>query len=324
MNGIMIISFFRSKMYQSFILVPLLAAIPLITLFSDQHQELHTYGSPLASLIDTYLQYWPWLGFTFGLILLFIQSLFVSRICERHHLHSVLSNIPSLVILALYAGVTFFYFNLSFLIANTLLMICLDRILFIYNQPSIRGILFVSSASIGLAAILFIEYSLFILIIYVALFFFRKFNLREIIIPVIGFFTPFFYILVLLYRTDSLSEFINYISLNNNSRSINQLVSFTYWGFLLIAVTHGALMSVKTIRQKNQQNILLVALAISLFCQIVLGDFSMAAYSVIVPGSIFLGGYFSELKKKWVSELLFTGYVILLILGYVFFIPGNA
>ncbi len=314
----MLISFFRSKMYHSYILVPVLAAIPLVPIFlADVTNEI-SLGSPLANLIDTFFRGFPILAFVLGMALLMFQSLYVSRICEKHHLHAISSNVPSLIILAFYAGVTYLHFSLTFIIANTLLFVSIDKVLEIYNQTSIRGISYIASACIGIASLLYMEYVLFLFIIYVGQFFFRKFNLREALIPLIGVLTPYFYVLVILYSTDDLPSFLNYFTFWNPLKWTVSLPLAAFWLLISLAIIHAFFISIKTIRQKNHQNIITAALVMALLFQLILRNPLMAGYASLVPGSIIVGAFLVEIKRKWLAELLFSIYLISVIGHHLF------
>jgi hypothetical protein len=142
-------------------------------------------------------------GYTMlGVVLLFIQSLYLKSIASRHKLFPRYTYIPAFVYLLLTSIYpSFSYFNET-MIVNWLLLGAVD-VMFSFTQTSQpRKLIYNAAILFSLAALFQFTFLLYFFLLLVGMTLFRSFNVGEWSVAVMGYLTPFYFLVCILFLAD--------------------------------------------------------------------------------------------------------------------------
>lgn len=138
----------------------------------------------------------------FGIVGLFLQSLYIKNIATRHKLFPRYTYVPAYVYLLL----TTIYRDLSYFgetqVLNWLLLGAVD-IMFSFTQTTQpRKLIYNAAFLLCLAALFQVSLLAFFLLLVVGMVMFRPFNLGEWSVALMGYFTPIYFLLCILFLFD--------------------------------------------------------------------------------------------------------------------------
>jgi len=144
----------------------------------------------------------------------FLAWLFISGgatlfnwVYNRHEFHSGPTFVPALVYSMVFTGIYLTNYNLTFLIAQLFFVVGSNRLLEVFRQKTALDPYFRAGFWFGLSALLFPPYVLLLPTLMVSVLFTRGVNLREYIVPIVGFLFPFAYVWSLQYIVKGNWEF---------------------------------------------------------------------------------------------------------------------
>lgn len=189
--------------------------------------------------------------------------------------------------------------------AGLFLIFSIANFLKIYNQFQIRFLAFIASLLIALASFFYYPAVLVILLLWIGISIVRTFELKVLLISLIGFTLPFLYAYCMDYlgliQFEYASQFFELISLKGqriNDLSFREII-FVFVIFLLV-IQNFTLRSKMVVHQRNQMAflILLALLAITIGA---IYDKS-AWYFAVIPGAVFAAKFYHSIDKKWIIE----------------------
>ena len=188
-------------------------------------------------------------GFLFFFLILFFLVRFINRKNQLSELNSYV-----LLILAILFGIfpkTMEIHNIFY--AHFFLLLSFRRIYSLKTNKNIKEKLFDSGLWVGVATLFYSWSFLFIILVFTAIFIRKKQELRNLIIPIIGYATPLFIIVVYYFMTDNSFVFYQKLILDysfsfNEYTHINRLTLIGLIAFLVIAIS---IVSVKINSLKN-------------------------------------------------------------------------
>jgi len=196
-------------------------------------------------------------------------------------------------------------------------LISLMVMLEIYNQPNVRGFIFLSAVVIGIGVLFYLPITLGLLLLFITLAIFRPFELRNFLVAIVGTLLPLIYYIFFCYFFEMdfpITEF----QFSQNAEPIILENEITFPLFLLVGLFSMARIFIGRskfiVRQRNQ---LLILFCYLLFLA-VLVIFSSAAQIAIftVPLlAVFISYLHKKVKKKWILEA-----IGLLIIGLSFWV----
>ena len=316
----MFIRLFRSGeiIIQAFI--PLVGVILWLPSFFTQPESPVCQPGVLTELFPFLFRESSWVGALSACILAILQALYFNYISSKHELLKKNSSLPGLCYLLMVGASSQQQFLYTSLVANSFILLALQRVLDTYRQEKAYGAIFDSSVLIGIAGLAYPAAFYFFPLIWVSLIVIRPFIWREWVISVLGVFVPVFIVssLLWLYTDYLLMGLLPQLHfhpamdfpLNTATVCIVCVIAITY------LLTFGRLMqglNISSIRAKNNLQVLIwlfVIAAALLFFQpkSSIRDFSF----LLIPISIFSANYFLNAQKLWLAESLF-----LLLLGAV-------
>lgn len=195
--------------------------------------------------------------------------------------------------------------SVSAVITQVSLLLSLQLLLKVYNQPSVIGELFLASMLIGVACLFFYPAVIFLLIVFIAIALFRPFELRNFMISLIGLLLPAFYWFSFDYLlTDSISMTeLQEIRFNIGGLSKLSIPFLLFTLLALISVLRlFAARSKFVVRQRNQLFLCLFFLMATglIFLIVPVGT---ALFVFLGPVSLFFSYLYKKSKRKWTIDL---------------------
>jgi len=212
--------------------------------------------------------------------------------------------------------------NYLFIISNLILLFAFRRIYSLRTNKEIKEKIFDSAFWVGIATLIYPWSFLYILLIYAGVITFNKSTIKNIIIPLIGFFTPIFIYGAFLFAIDELN-YINF-SLNYNYsyvnyNSIQLLLPITLiLGFLLWSIIPTTI-KISTVNNefKTSWSLVLFHLLISLMIGLTAVDKNGSELIfMFFPIAIIFTNYLQMVKEKWFKDVFLYSFLAVTITIY--------
>lgn len=251
----------------------------------------------------------------FALILLIIQSFFIIRLNFKFIFIENKTYLPSVLFLIFASSVYSLQTLHPMLIGNLFLLFAINRAFVIDKKRNALKRYFESGFFLGLGAIFYPNIYIYIFIIWLTLIALRTFNWREWFSSIIGLASPFALYLSLIFLTDNndnvFSKLILIIFSSAKEIPFNEY-SFYILIFLglitFIAIVKGfSIVRIKKINSRKYFNLFFWFLLYTI--TVFLVNPSMGFEIIVpmaIPLSIIYSLYFTEIKTKWISEIIFT------------------
>ncbi len=257
-----------------------------------------------------------------GILILYIQAIFLNKVLVDNDIVPKNSLIPAFVFLVISSASTQYltYSPLSF--AILFLIISIERLFKCYGNTKSYYEILSASLSISLASLFFFPSITFLILIYVMLISFSLTNWRLWIIPIIGILLPYLYVLVYYFLTDQFVENFESFELYWASLDVNALnpliIKHLGHGIVLILFFIAALYYISHIQEKNiiirKKMVLVVFLfLISILLSIFnFGTFDFLFIIFALPLSVFISFYLGDIKIRMFHEYFM--YLIILVI----------
>jgi hypothetical protein len=214
--------------------------------------------------------------------------------------------------------------------AAFLLLLALMRIMDAYRKPGIAFNFFDASLLISIGSLFYANLIWFGLLVIIGIALLRTGNIREIFISILGLITPYILTAGIYYvlgqNLDVLySDIVKNLFGDNPDFSFSKLAIIAIiFSSLLILISIIFLIgqiNSKKIKSRKTFYLLLWGFLVSLIIYFALPSVSVEIVWIIgIPASYFLAHYFVFVKKKIVTEILFSVFLLLIILLQVLFI----
>lgn len=258
----------------------------------------------------------------FAVVNLAGQALFFNRIANDADLFSMKNYLPALSYILFTSLLPEWNYLSASLISNWFLLFSLNGMLKLQSHASPRKIIFNIGFAIACAGMLSLPYLFLLFLLFVALSILRPFKFGEWVIGVLGFLTPFYFLICILFLTDRLPEILNWVPHNIELIShfaTDGLKPFICLGFALLMLVLGlfylnANSEHMLIQVKKRWSIMIAGLIIGLtplFFKEVGGQSlalpSLAFLSLIAANALI------KRKKQWTGRILFYLFLAVLI-----------
>ncbi len=262
------------------------------------------------------------LGFvlqSFSVFLFFTFVVFLANfIIEKNHLTS--TNFYAIFIFVLILGLFPTVFSFSKIsLSHLFILLAVRRIYSIRSKKLLLSKLFDSGFYMGVAFLLYPLSFLYVLLIYVSYFIYKKIIDKNLLLPLIGFLTPVFIVFTYFYVFDKLSVFISLIEININFEILEHFTTSSIIPIMFImGILIIALLKIITKWQsfdgkdKNSTKLIVAHLLISMF--ILLTNNLKIEYTIqfiFFPSAILIGDLLFLVRKNWIKNLLLYSLVIL-------------
>lgn len=305
----------------------IIAFIPLVLIllrFSTfiQPFDVSTEGMlPWCSDIFRFLEHQAVLSHLLSAILITIQAYFLARISDDERLFERTSNLPAFVLALSYSALPEFHVLSPALVANVFLVLALRRILQIYNQASVRALVFRAGFYIGLASLFYKpSAAMYILLVY-QLNTFRTFNWREMVIPLLALLVPLFYLSSWYYLTGEMNVFRDWMFTHVAFLTFSDFQFWSWPAFALFLFLTGMAFfhllstgSRRTIRLNNLYKVLSASALIFLLMLLTRPPDVYSVFLLTLPSlCVIQSNYILGIRRNWLRELLAYALVLSII-----------
>ncbi len=288
--------------------------------------------SPLYEIIYKLLSPFPFWSSILAFFIMLIESLLITNLLSEQKL------IPRNTFLTAFLFIIFAAFNPAMLCLNPVFisyLFLIPAVAFIIKMyVGKESLIYCFNASLltGLASLVYFPTLYFLLVIWLGLYLFSIFKWREWLVSFIGITIPYIFLFVFYFWFDQLHahlqdyhEFIViYLGLNfslSDEQSVFLSIFSIYLGFLvLLSIIKGILsMNEKTISLRKLSSFFIYFLLFSQIVFFMRDTNNIVLKSLqILPLTIVLSLYFSNIKRTFISELLFSLLIILTLAGKLF------
>jgi len=288
----------------------------------------HNYGyiqtAPLSRIFFHYLSsidnHILWSLIASGLIV-FLQALLLNYIVSQHSILHRDTFLPGLFFILLNS----FYPQQAELtpqlISNTFIILLFQRLCFLYESQKPLLLVFDAGMYLGLGILFNYDLLIFLPFILISVVIFTSFNIRYLIISILGILVPLYFTAIMFYLYDDLNELIFYVKQSFEKQLLKtfntSIIQFIPWAILFPIVfisgfelqQHFFRNKVKTRRIIQSVGLMMLFGIFSLFIENT--NFIYAICYLSVPMSIITAYYFISEKRFLLKELIVIGLIAL-------------
>ena len=264
--------------------------------------------------------------FVVASIIIGLQAIYLNYIVNEFKLLSSQTHLPALLFIILNAGISTLMVFSPLLIVNILILIAFHQMLLMYNQNNAFAISFNIGFLIAIATLIYFPVILIFLLLWIALLYTKSPNWRELVIAVLGFSVPVMFYVAYYFLTDQLSHLITFgwggYRIFNLTAIPSSLLARSFFITLLLIGLFASLNLFKAIAihvVKIKKHLILVILLFLLLLSTLLLNSKdyLATYTLLtVPIAIVIASFLNNIKKKWLTELVFSLLLISILVGY--------
>ncbi len=321
----MLIQFFRNNSFIQFLgLLILGAALWLNVFIAPPPIAENSFTTPLYNLFTSITN--NHLIFIFlTLIILIVQAIYLNHVLIRHeliHRNSFLAAFLYMVLMSHSLQLQHLY---PALIGSFFVIVTIDSLLEFELKEDYLRLSFKAGFYLGLASLFYLPILILLLFIWGTLFIYRIPNWRPWVIPIVGIITPYVFLFTYYFWIDAaesyLTHYQNYFSeiklLYSSTDGYVRVIMTILVFFMTISITRvlGRINEKKIVIRKKIK----IILNLFFICVIILfvnNDLIIHASVIYIPVSIFMTIYFSELRKAFWPDLIFSLTVLLIIFAH--------
>jgi hypothetical protein len=267
-------------------------------------------------------------GFTpssISLLLVFFQGFMLNQIITNNKMLSIPNYFTAVAYVLIASAIPEFLELHPLHFANTFFIIGINELFKSYRKYSAASELFNVGFCVAIGSLFYFSFNALLLFAIMGLLVVRSFNLKEILIILIGFFVPFFLIGTHLFWTDNFDSFrtiwANFYLFNFNiSWEAATYLKLGLFSFLLVLsfVNFQSFYYRTSIQTQKYISMFYWAMLIALISLIYQSQVELGHLLILAPSlAVFLGLSLTKLKNKAVAEFLHLSLlIIVLILQY--------
>lgn len=323
----MLVSTFKAARLAILVLIPLITAVVwLPAYFAPFPPQLSESPMPLYKVVMLLFSLPKWLIMVFAIVLVSAQSIYLNVIVNNNEVLYKNTNLPALIYPVVISLTPQLLWLHPILFANFFILFALNRTFSTYKHPNPLSRFFDIGFLIAIASLFYFPAIFLILLVFASLTIIRPFVWREWVASVIGLLLPYFFVSVYYFWTDRLDFFWLDLLPSQISHRLVLHDFYTYVSKSGIAAT--AILVVlaiirlrsnftkNAIRTRDFQKVLVAFLFISILIYVLTEDnYSYSIAVTAIPVAVFVAYYFLTLRKKWVYEIIFTIWVLAIILS---------
>ena len=312
----MLIKIFKSnqKLVNAFVLV-LAILLWLPSFFIDRE-------GVVSNFIST--NYY-WLDMIIAILLISFQAIYINIIVNEFKLIENNTHLTSLIFVVFNSCLSIFFNLNEIIIANCFVLLAVHQTLKLYDNKGGYTLFFNAGFLISTAALIYTPYVVFLLLIFFALFYLITPQWRDFVITLIGFSVPIFFVF-------SFNFFFDYETILE--KQIYPVILFNVtWGdfttinksLIIVLATIVTVALLKLVPGLNSGAIKIQKMLVLVVMFFLIGlttlllnnvDYLATFIVLIIPTSIIVAKFFQQLKKQWLSEIIFATILVLVIGGY--------
>ncbi|MBK9478213.1 MAG: hypothetical protein IPO70_09810 [Bacteroidetes bacterium] len=326
----MLVGFFKRNSTSSVLVVPGIALALWAIGFVHPTAAINKNTMPLFDWLCRATQSYPLLQVILALVIVIAEAFLVNHICDKYNILSKKTNLPALLYVVLMSCCKLFLGLHPLLLANLFILLSINRIFSSYHKEEAFAHVFDAGFYIGIASLFYFPAAILFPMVWVGLIVIRTFVWREWIISFIGLLLPYLFITTYYFWYEKLNFFlvdkIFYPSSDAKYSIETEPFSFIALAVFLVAflllsffkLTRG--LPVNTILSRNILVVFSWMLALSFLAFLMAPVLNLRYFSFMaIPYAIYASHYLLSAKRAWWSELVFSSFLLLIILNYIFY-----
>lgn len=274
---------------------------------------------PITEYIYSFIANKPQQQLIFSIILLYVEALMLYFIFDKYDILTERSYLPSLVYISLMSCAPLLTQFHPTLLANFFLIWAIDPLINLYRNEHAAAAIFNISLLVSLATFAYLPALVLFPVIWIGLFVFRPFNLREWLVAFTGIVVPFWFAFVYYYWNNQLSEnwfnkIVYPLTQAPRPKPIKKETIYLVIALLLLmalslskVLEHLGSTSVKT---GKVMSFLFWFMVFGFFSSFIAPTWTIRDFTFMaIPLAVFIGNYLNLARAKWLAELLF-GFLI--------------
>jgi hypothetical protein len=268
----------------------------------------------------------------FSFALLFIQAILITVVVRKHQLLMTDILMPGAFFILVSCAIPAFLHLSPQMLANTFIIIALDQLLVTYRKNNFAHHLFNVGFWIGIASLFYFSYITFILLVFLGLPSIRAFNVREILMMLIGAIVTYFLAGAYYFLIDQFPYFLERQFYQNlgilnfkGSLDLNTFVALSIFALVLFTVLfgYGNIILRKNISFQKKIGIFYFALLISSASLFIQSNVDLAHLMMLtVPLGFLLGVWAKEISPT-MAEVFHLFLVVIILVWQAFPFWGN-
>lgn len=287
--------------------------------------NLAPFSAALKSIFGTSLLPGVYFNIIFSAILIFFQSYLLSSILSFFKIEDFKGFLAAWLYVLMMHMFPSFVFLSPELIALSFILLSFRTIVNAEDSRSKNKVIFSSGLYIGLAACFWLPSTFFILC---TLFFLNSYRskIRHVLLLFIGFFVPYFYVLVYLYITNQSFGLVSLFQINQFQFQFyqpSQLLSYYILLFIILLSIPSSLKFLNKLLMREKKFFQLVFVYI--LCFVIVFFFQKendinVMMPLMFPVAIFTSVYFNRIKRIFVAESLHLILLLTIIVNFIYFL----
>ncbi|MBI5218449.1 MAG: hypothetical protein HY958_05915 [Bacteroidia bacterium] len=309
-----------------FIMMPLFLILLWIKNFTTGSYTVIPFDNiqmPLYSAIQGLTFKNTYIAIFIGFLLIAIQVILFIRLNVKYIFIENRSFLPAFIFIFISGSFIQLQRIHPALCANIFFLWAFDKLLSTYKRNNTFAAVFDASFLISIGSLFYFNMFYFLVFLWIGFLVIKPFSFSEWLISIIGFITPYFFLISYYFLTDKLYYFYEMIHNNASARNSILFWDFSYYlfyGFLLFLALVSTLyflqgINVKKIVIRRYFTILLLLILFLVTAYILLKSASVELLTMIaMPISYLIAYYLITIRKKWIKEVWVAIFLILLFL----------
>jgi hypothetical protein len=277
---------------------------------------------PFYNSINYFSVHYHGLSVLVAFLIVLAQAFYLNFIAIKYDLLQKNSYISALIYITLMSSSASFLCIHQILICNCFLLPMLDICLSLYEKREAYRDCFYLGFLIAIASMFFYVLGILLFFVWMSFIVFRLLTLREWFIVLMGILVPYLYIFTYFFWFNKLG----WLSVNIVSQWYqwhpsfqlphNEMILFIVIGLVLFIAFFYTLFHIneRIILIRKMQYVFIWLMLFSLLILIFTINFSESFLTIIfIPATIFVTNYFTNRKKKWLTEVLYLTLIALII-----------
>jgi len=311
----MLIRFFKNNSFIQFLGLLILGTGLWVAVFKNPPPIAETsFTSPFYNLAVTITENHLIL-ILLSFIILFIQAIYLNQILIKHELISRNTFLTAFVYFVLMSHSLALQHLYPSLIASIFILIAIDALLDIELKAEFYRLSFRAGFNIGLASLFYFPSAVLLLFIWAVLFIYRIPNWRTWVIPIIGILTPYLFLFTYYFWNDTALDYLfhyqNYFMdmkfKFESARGVESIIITILAFFMALSLLRvmGRINEKKIVIRKKISimfNLFFMGIIILFVNNGLISDSGI----IYIPVAIFLSIFFSDIRKLFWTDLIFS------------------
>ena len=163
------------------------------------HREDNYLYRVILNLLGSLFNTTPVLYSVLTFLLLFTQATLLNRICNYQRLFPKANYLPGMCYILVTSLLPSWNYFSAPLLVNSVMIWVFYKMTSLYNTNRVDGVIFNIGVMTGIVTLLYLPGMAFLLLVFFALIIMRPFRLREWVMGLLGFTTPYYFLFIVLY-----------------------------------------------------------------------------------------------------------------------------